>query len=194
MADTYGINGETIYHDITGEVIDIQEIIKIKEENAILEFNQTINEIYDLGGNSDLKIIKYKNREYCCVEVKREYEFNKEFRVELRDIMLSKNLGKNSKIIMATLSPFVSFPSNAVIIKGKNPTYIELMDILDLSKPVLMSALNELEDNEIIKRHKINGQTIIYFNCFLYIGGKCVEKDTFELFKNSRYNPLIDKI
>lgn len=188
--EKYGINGQTIYDKFTGEVVDIQELITIKTENAINEFHTTLSEIRDLGGNDLYQIVKYKNREYNCIEIKREYEFNKEFRVELRDLMLSKSLSKNARMFIGTLTPFISFPSNVVIIKGTNPTYEVLMDILDISRPVLLQTLTELEKQQIIKRNKVNGQNLIYFNCFLYSGGKCVEKSCYELFKDSAYNHM----
>lgn len=185
----YGSNGATIYNYDDGVVIDLEEIRKIKENEAIDNFHKSIEEINNLGLSSNLVIVRHRNKEYQCVEIKREFEFNKEFRVELRDIMLSKGLSKNARCFIGTLSPFVSFPSNAIHIKYKNPTFDELMDILDMSKNTLLATLKELDDNKIIKRVKLNGQLIIYFNCFLFCGGFCVEKDTYELFKSSIYNP-----
>jgi DNA-binding transcriptional ArsR family regulator len=189
----YGINGSTVFIIETGEVIDRQELKRVIEKDAIEEFDSKLNGLKDFDLTSQYVIVKYRNREYQCVDIKRDYEFNKEFRVELREIMLSKELSKNSRCFIGTLSPFVSFPSNAIHINYKNPTYEELMEIVDMSKPTLLSTLKELEDKEIIKRVKQNGQLIIYFNCFLYCGGYCVEKDTFELFKKSIYNPLLYK-
>jgi DNA-binding transcriptional ArsR family regulator len=189
-SEKYGINGNTVYDKQTGAVIDLEEVKKAKERNAIETFHESMEELHELGLNPELVIIKYRNREYTCVDIKREFEFNKEFRVELREIMLSKELSKNARCFIGTLSPFVSFPSNAIHIKYKNPTFDDLMDILDMSKPTLITTLKELEDNNIIKRIKIDGQLIIYFNCFLFCGGYCVEKSAFELFKGSIYNPV----
>jgi DNA-binding transcriptional ArsR family regulator len=190
ISEKYGVNGNTVYDKQTGSVIDLEEVKKAKERNAIETFHESMEELRELGLNPELVIIKYRNREYTCVDIKREFEFNKEFRVELRELMLSKELSKNARCFIGTLSPFVSFPSNAIHIKYKNPTFDELMDILDMSKPTLLSTLKELEDNDIIKRIKVDGQLIIYFNCFLFCGGYCVEKSTFDLFKDSIYNPV----
>jgi len=188
--EKYGINGNTVFEKDGGSVIDLKEIKKVKERKMIEKVHQEQQELHELGIESDLIFVKHRNKEYQCVEVKREFEFNKEFRVELRDIMISKELSKNARCFIGTLSPFVSFPTNAIHIKYKNPTYIELMDILDMSKNILYETLNELEEHNIIKRIKTDGQLIIYFNCFLFVGGYCVEKDTYDLFKNSIYNPL----
>lgn len=191
--EKYGINGNTVFSIETGEVIDLNEIKEIIEKQAVEDFREKINELHKFNLDSNLVIIKHRNKEYQCVEIKREYEFNKEFRVELREIMLSKELSKNARCFIGTLSPFVSFPSNAIHINYKNPTFEELMNILDMSKPTLLSTFKELEYHQVIQRVKRDGQLIIYFNCFLYCGGYCVEKDTFELFKLSMYNPLFIK-
>lgn len=191
--EKYGINGNTVFDISTGEVIDKQEIKRVIERNATEAFNNSLNELNELDLESQLVIVKYRNKEYQCVDVKRDFEFNKEFRVELREIMLSKELSKNARCFIGTLSPFVSFPSNAIHINYKNPTYEDLMEILGMSKPTLTSTLKELEKNEIIKRIKRDGQLIIYFNCFLFCGGYCVEKDTYQLFQKSIYNPLLFK-
>jgi len=170
-SEKYGINGNTVFDRQTGAVIDLQEVKKAKERDAIDTFHNSMEELHELGLTPDLVVVKYRNREYQCVEIKREYEFNKEFRVELRDLMLSKELSKNARCFIGTLSPFVSFPSNAIHIKYKNPSLDELMEILDMSKNTLSATLKELEDLTIIKRVKRDGQLIIYFNCFLFCGG-----------------------
>jgi Fic family protein len=189
-SEKYGINGNTVYDKLTGSVIDLEEVKKAKERNAIETFHESMEELRELGLNPELVVIKYRNREYTCVDIKREFEFNKEFRVELREIMLSKELSKNARCFIGTLSPFVSFPSNAIHIKYKNPTFDELMDILDMSKNTLSATFKELEENDIIKKIKVNGDMVIFFNPFLFCGGYCVEKSTFDLFENSIYNPV----
>lgn len=186
----YGTNGSTVYDTTDGVVIDLREIKRVKEENAVKTFNDSLRELDELGISSSLIVVRHRNREYQCVEIKREFEFNKDFRVELRDLMLSKELSKNARCFIGTMTPFISFPSNAIHIKYKNPTFEELMDIMDMSKPTLNNTLNELENQDIIRKIKINGQLVIYFNCFLYVGGYCVEKSTYDLFKNSIYNPI----
>lgn len=186
----YGTNGSTVYDATDGVVIDLKEIKRVKEENAVKTFNDSLKELNELGISSSLIVVRHRNREYQCVEIKREFEFNKDFRVELRDLMLSKELSKNARCFIGTMTPFISFPSNAIHIKYKNPTFEELMDIMDMSKPTLNNTLNELENQDIIRKIKINGQLVIYFNCFLYVGGYCVEKSTYDLFKNSIYNPI----
>lgn len=186
--EKYAMNGSQIYDISTGEIIDPKEIKSVIEKQAVEEFNQRIGAIYDLNMQTDIAIV-YRNREYNCVQVKKNFEFNKVFRMELKSIMVSKELSKNARCFIGTLIPFISFPSNAIHIKYKNPTYKDLMDILDMSKPTLINTLKELEKQFIIKRIKRNGQLIIYFNCFLYCAGYCVERDTYQIFKNSIYNP-----
>lgn len=188
--NNYGTNGSTIFNLEDGVVINLKEIKKLKEQQAVENFNQSLEELNDLGLSSSLMLVKYKNREYECIDIKRDYEFNKEFRVELRDIMLDKKLSKNARCFIGTLSPFISFPSNAIHIKYKNPTFDDLMDILDMSKNTLNGTITELIDNNIIVKVKLDGQMIIYFNPFLYCAGYCIEKSTYEKFKDSIYNPV----
>jgi len=190
MNNKYNINGSLVYDTENGMVIDLEEIKKAKEKQAIENFHKSLEEIHDLGLSSQLLIVQYKNREYQCINIKRDFEFNKEFRVELRDIMLSKELSKNARCFIGTMTPFISFPTNAIHIKYKNPTFDELRDILDMSKNTLINTLKELVDNNIIYKTKVNGQMIIYFNPFLFCAGYCVERNTFELFKGSLYNPI----
>ena len=186
----YGINGNTLYNEDDGLVIDLDKIKKLKEKSAIENFNNSLEELHELGLESTLKVVRYKNIEYECVDIKRDFEFNKEFRVEMREIMLSKTLSKNARCFIGTLTPFINFPTNIINIKHKNPKLDDLMEILDMSKNTLNDTLKELQNNNIIFKTKLNGQMMIYFNPFLYCGGYCIEKYTYELFKNSEYNPV----
>lgn len=186
----YKINGSTVFDISDGTVIDLNEVRRAKEKEAINTFNNSLGELDKLGISSNLTIVNHRNVEYRCVEIKRDFEFNKNFRVEVRDLMLDNELTKNARCFIGTITPFISFPSNAIHVRYKNPTYKQLLKIMDMSLPTLTNTLNELEQKNIIVKIKINGQMVIYFNCFLYIAGFCVEKSTYDLFVNSIYNPI----
>jgi len=187
--EEYGMSGNTVYSKDDGKVVDLEQIKKLKEDKIVADAHRALQELSDLGLTSNLVIFSRKNKDYQCVEIKKNFEFNKEFRVELRDIMTNNLLSRNARCVIGTLTPFISFPSNAIHIDYKNPSIDDLTQVLDMSKSALMRTFKELEKHNIIKRVRRDGYTSIYFNCFLFIGGKCVEKSTYDLFKDSLYNP-----
>lgn len=174
---------------VTGEIINKKEIQGLQVDDLQYGTNELNKELRASGSEVTYKLIRVYGEKFNCIELKKGYAFGKVFRVELRKIMGSKKLSKNSKVIIATLEPFLSFPKNTIIIDGHTPTIKELQDYLVIGKTSIYQAFSELEEQEIIKRTKISGQTIIYFNPFLYSSGGYVETDTYELFKYSQYNP-----
>lgn len=192
MNESYVLNDEGKCIDVsTGEVVNIQKIIQLKQKQAELDFQKVQTEILALGGtDKDVKIVKYKGKENECVTIKENYEFGKVFRVDLRDIVGNANLSIYAKGFITTFEPYINFPTNSIVIDLKTPTQEEMQDRLGVKKSKMFQILKELENNDIIKKVKINGQTIIYFNPFLYCCGKYVHQDTYELFKDSIYNPI----
>jgi len=173
----------------TGEVIDKKEIQELQVSDLEHDTNQLNQELRASGSETVYKLVKIYNEKFNCVEIKKGFTYGKVFRVELRKIMENKVLSKNARVVIATLEPFLSFPRNTVIINSKTPTMKEIQNIVEIGKTNLYQALAELEEKEVIKRVKSNGQTLIYFNPFLYVSGGYVEVDTYELFKHSQYNP-----
>jgi glutathionyl-hydroquinone reductase len=112
----------------------------------------------------------------------------KVFRVAVRDLMENGNLSKNAKSFIACMQPYIYFPCNYIVYKCGNPDTKELTKMFDMGKTTLFETLKELEDKGVIKRIKRGGQMIIYVNPFLYSAGGLVEKDTYELFKDSIYS------
>ena len=191
MENKYYVTDENQIIDTTsGEIIRFEDIKKAKEQKIIDKFLETQSELASIGSGTELILLKYKNKEYNCVSIKKNYTYNKEFRVEMRDIMKSKQLSKNARLFIGTMTSFVSFPSNSILIDFKNPTIEDLVNIVGINKNLISEALKDLEYHQITKRVKVNGQMIIYFNPFLVCSGYCVDHIVYELFKDSIYNPI----
>jgi hypothetical protein len=176
----------------TGEVISLDEIKRAKEEKVAKELSNIRSELKSLNIHSDLVLIKQRGENYPCVKVKPNHYFQKVFRVEVRELMKRKELSKNARMFIGTLQTFLYFPTNAVIVDGHNPTSEELIDLLDVGRSTYFNTLQELEEKEIIKRVKRNGDIVIYFNPFLFSAGGVVDKETLEMFKNSRFSNLTE--
>ena len=177
------IDKENIIQINTGEIIKFEDIKKAKEERILNEYKDMVDDLSALDVKTDYKIIEYKKKNYNVVNIKTDFQFNKEFRVELRDVMKSGLLSKNARCFLGTMTPFISFPTNTLIIDGKNPSIEDLKDITDMGNNVIYKTLKELEKACIIKRVNTNTQLIIYINPFLYCGGYCVEEETYKMFK-----------
>jgi len=178
-----------VVEDSTGEVLDTQLVHKLKFDNLVFETNELNKEKRAFGSKETYRVIQINGEQHNCVNIKQDYTFGKVFRVALKELMESKVLGKNSKMIIATLEPYLAFPKNYVLVKSKVPTIKELEEMVELKRTALYESLKELEDNDVIHRVKIGKQIIIYFNPFLYCSGVAISNDTYEMFKYSKYNP-----
>lgn len=174
----------------TGEVISkkkAKEIVKDELEGKTYRSN---NELSEIDPNTQYEVKKTKRHKtnglYKIAD--KGSVFNKMFRIDLQQIMKDKELSKNSKIIMMTLFPFLHYKTNSIKYDYKTPTFDTICDLCDLSMKTFMIALKELQEKEIVQVHKFNGQNIIYVNPYLISGGPLVESDTYEMFKDSRFN------
>ena len=173
----------------TDEIISKDVLIKMlktEQQEVFADNNEALIALGELPSS-----LVVNGREYEVVSVKRNHEFNKIFRVEVRNIMLRKDnkLSIHAKATIATLECFITFPSNCVLVDGKIPSREKLCDLVGVGKSKMYDILKELEYYEIIKRQKESGGVAIYFNPFLYCSGKVVQKTTYDLFKNSMYKP-----
>jgi hypothetical protein len=174
----------------TGEVLT-KKRAKQKILDDVLEKNKEANEkIVELGlsGNIKSELISHRGQNYNVTAVKEDFEFNKIFRVELRELIATNKLNKNARCIIGTLCGFIFFPTNAIIVNGRNPSFDEYLKLIGMSPVTLKKAFAQLEYYEVIKRVTSNGQYIIYFNPFLICGGRLVTVETYLLFKDSTYN------
>lgn len=183
------IDEENMVQTETGEIIKFEDIKKAKQKQILKSYKNMVDDLSTLGLDTDYQILEFRKKKYDVVNIKSNFQFNKEFRIELRDIMKSKVLSKNARCFLGTVTPFISFPTNSIIIDGINPNIEDLKHILSMGTNVTYSTLRELEDVGIIKRVNVNTNLIIYINPFLYCGGYCVERDTYEMFKDTGFNP-----
>lgn len=140
----------------TGEVLSKEEARKQIQQEAIDATNKSNEELRNLGlaPNIKTKLLRRGKKEHQAVTVKENHEFNKVFRVALRELMQEQNLSKNARLAIGTLIAFITFPTNIIMVDGDNPSNDKLMELLDLSPVTLKSTLKELERHEVIKRKK----------------------------------------
>lgn len=181
---------DTVIDRDTGEIVYKKEAKKKIEEEALKATKKSNEELLRLGLSPNLKLTKVKRlqREYYTAKVKEDHEFNKVFRVALREVMQNQGLGKNARLAVGTLIGFITFPTNLILVDGQVPSNEDLEKLLDLSPVTLKKALNELEKHEVIKRVKEINQRLIYFNPFLVCAGGVVDVNTYSLFKDSLFN------
>jgi hypothetical protein len=179
----------------TGEIIDRDQIKDAYEKQLFKKYYEIHKELLALDLDTELLIIKNRGENYKCVQIKRDYTFGKVFRVAVRELMEKNKPSRNALSFIAIMEPYIYFPTNSIIYYGKSPSLKDLENIVGLKKTALYDVLNELEDKDVIKKIKRDGNIIIYFNPFLYSSGAFVLKDTYELFRKSKYNPnLFNKV
>jgi hypothetical protein len=176
---------KTIVDADTGEaIINTDEIKELYNKEALrLKAEQV-----EMGISSDIRIQKIRCRTYPIKSIKPKYEFIKCFRIELRELMQSKEISKNAKYFIGLLCPFIYFPINSILIDGQHPTKESLMELSELSIHPVQNALSELEKHEMVKRIRNGNTWTIYFNPFLICAGYGVDVETYNYFKHSIYN------
>lgn len=190
ILNKYAYNETSQLYDIeTGEIISTKKINKALEEHLHNEFEKVYAESINIGEKFSMTLSKDKRGiNYQTMKVKEEYEFVKVFTVSKRELKKTNNLSKISKASWFDLEEEIHFPTNTIVINGKSPSMEDLCEFLDLKKSKLYEVLKELENADIIKREKINGQIVIYVNPYLFNRG-FVDYDTIQMFKGSGYNP-----
>lgn len=190
--DKYIPYGDQYIDTRTGEIIELHELSKVVSKNMIDTFCESSGHLINMGVNVPFRIVKTKIGKSSTINVKESYHFAKIFKVDVRDMMIKTNLTVHAKAFIYTCLCYLYFPSNTVIVNGKNPDIKELCDIVGIGKSKLYEVLDELEENDVIKREKINGCLVIYFNPFLHSCG-LVDKYTHDLFQASIYNHSDDE-
>lgn len=182
-----------IFYDEEGQLIDITngEVISkcIFAEKQLLDFENTRKVMQNLGIEQQYNLVSVskKGEDYACVSLKKNYTFNKIFRTEMRKVMRDIELSLGAKAFFAHYQNFLLFPENSVIVDNVRPTIQDYMSDLGVGNNKIHNILKELEKHEIIKRVNLGNKIIIYFNPFLVCGG-FVSKDTYEMFKKSRWS------
>lgn len=112
----------------------------------------------------------------------------KMFIVDIRDLLESYDLSVYARSFILTCMAYLNFPTNSLIIDGQTPNNDQMMDKFKMGKTKLINVYKELENCDVIKRKKVNGQLVIYLNPFLHCRGY-VDIETFRMFKDSEFNP-----
>lgn len=188
-SERYVYKGDQLVDIETGEIVNLKEIQaskkkKIQDDFATLQADSTLT-----GIPLNLRLITIKGRDYGCIPIKKNYQFNKIFQTELKDIFDATNLDIGSLGFLTRFTPYIYFPENYLLIDGKIPTLETLWTKLNIKKRKLILILKELEFYDFIKRVKVGRNNIIYINPFLYCSGGSVSIETFKLFKESLFNP-----
>lgn len=192
MEDRYYKTDEgQIVDTSTGEIVDVDEIEKAISKNVIDNFTKANRDLHKLGLDTNLRIIRARDGQlYPCAKIKERYVFNKVFRVEVRNMLDSSNLSIYALAFITKFEPHLYFPTNSVVINGKRPTIEQMWEMLGVKKTKMYEILKELEKHDVIKRIDLNGFPVIYFNPFLYSCGGLVDRDTYNYFEDSIYNPI----
>lgn len=182
------INGKR-YDTETGELVSNKKLKEMSSEHIVDEFKKHQEFCESTGQECELNLVRNRGKQYTCRLIKKGHEYNKVFRVELRELFKVHNFSLQSQAFIGRFVHEISFPENSIVIGHQNPTYEEMAEMMGISKNIMTRTLNELEKVDVIRRKKKNGQNIVYFNPYLYCAGAYVVTETFELFFDSEYNP-----
>lgn len=186
----YEITDTQIVDTTTGEILDRDDIKFAAEQKLLKQYKDTQRMLNDLGVNAKVRIIRDKDGiDYESINLKENHEFNKIFRVDVNFMFRNAKLSSESYAFIGRFSSSLHFPSNSVVLDGKQPTQLEMADEIGIGRTRISNALKELEFYDVIKRKKVNGETVVVFNPFLFSTG-VVSIDTYRLFRDSIYNPV----
>jgi hypothetical protein len=188
----YKIFNDGLIDLTTGEKITDREVLKeiIREHKDELQDIQQLAS--ELGISPKYIISTKKYGESRCVVIKDGYHHFVGYRVDLKNLFNQGNkLSIPSLAFIARFSPYILFPQNCLVINEKNPTTAVLWEELGVKKSTMYEILGELKKFDIIKMVRQGRENIIYFNPFLYCAGNVVLEETYQLFKDSSFNPYL---
>lgn len=174
--------------ELKGQQLDKKELEKMFSSQLYMISKEEITHANSMGLSVELIVQKYKNSTYNCIKIKPNAEFGKVFRVNAKELALKSNMSEKCWAFISKTEPFIAFPTNSIVMNGSTPTLEELGKFMGYGQSKLYETLKELEFNEVIKRVKVKGNTIIYYNPFLYCSGKVVLTEVYNYFESSDYN------
>jgi len=190
MNNKYTIEEGQIVDTETGQIVNKEEIQKAIEQDTYETYLRNADKLFAIGSRPSSKIVKDKRgNEHNSYNVKEGYHFVKVFKVDVRNTLESCDLSIYSRAFLYSCLAYLNFPTNTIVIDGESPTLEVLCKKFKLGKTKMYEVFKELEKIDLIKRKKINGQLIIYINPFLHSCG-LVDSETYNLFKDSLYNPI----
>lgn len=174
--------------DYSGMILSKKDLEQMFASEIVYDNISDIQYAKNLGLSIQIKIQKYKGKSYNCINIKNNCTFGKVFRVNIRELVENSNMSDKCWTFISKTEPYIHFPTNAVAINSANPTLKQLENLIGFGRTKLYDTLKELEENEVIKKIKNNGDIIIYYNPFLYCSGKSILVETYDMFKDSKYN------
>ena len=190
LREKYRYEKGQCYNTETGELINIKNLKQESNEEIQEAFNKYANKSYDLDGKLDYELKKSKTGEqYLCVSIKPGYYYTKVFRMDGMYLIEKVGISLDARGFVYTFSNHIYHPTNTIVVNGQNPSVLKMAEMCLIKDRKMGYILAELEKKEVIKRVKINGKLVIFFNPFLIASGGVVDAETYELFKNSIFNP-----
>jgi hypothetical protein len=187
----YDVHNNQICSRLTGEIVPKDVFRDLMGNTLADQVDDYINQHKLLGIEPKFTIHKFKKGIFPCVSIKKNFVFNKIFRVKTREIMLEGKLKANSWAFIGAFQNFIEFPTNEIMINNQHLTLEELGQMIGLGKNKISKVVKELEYYDVIKvvtRHKL--PPVIYFNPFLFCAGKVVHSYTYSMFQDSIYSPM----
>lgn len=144
------------------------------------------------GGNKDALMIKRANNKAAADRwINNGYEkvdlgkFTKTFNewYAVMDDLTPTEIAMTNELVR-----YMQVGTNALV-KRNNKTYMELSDLLRLSRPIMgdtssRAAIKGLLSHEILTTHtNIQGQTIFYVNCYMFLKGTYANKTLLSLWR-----------
>ncbi|WP_226035584.1 helix-turn-helix domain-containing protein [Aquibacillus saliphilus] len=178
---------DSIYDSETGEYTSQVDASKEYNNNLINQYNDNVEDIAEINGELEYKLIKIRSgQEFYVSNVKPKYEFTKTFKTDVR--VMKPSLSPYAKVFILEAQPYLHYPTNTIVCNGENPSLDTLCEWCEVKVAKMYRILKELEDKDVIKRRKLNGRTVVYFNPYLYSCG-LTDEVVNEMFNESNYNP-----
>lgn len=174
----------------TGQIVNKNELKRSYREEILNSLVNSKIKLEQLGETLDIRIIQDRQgNNHSVLNVKERYHFVKVFKVDIRGILEECELSIFARGFLYSCLAYLNFPTNTLLINGETPTNEILCEKFKIGKTKLYDVYKELENADILKRKKINGQMIIYLKPFLHSCG-LVDSETYDIFKSSLYNPI----
>jgi predicted transcriptional regulator len=172
--------GGAYIHHLTGEICTQDEM----NQYVAIKFQKKLNKDYktpaEYGIELDVALVKAKK----TVIKKHNFdggEFNMAYRFKMEGL-IKMQLDIHEKVVFYVLRDFITYPSNAIQINDKIPSFPELETIVGFKERTIRKALKSLEDKGLVKLVQSGHKKAIYVNPSYYAGGKDVCPDTLAMF------------
>ena len=176
------------------------------EEKKVVAFiveNETgeiINEIYegDINRTTRKESLEYLNKKKKEEEEKVIINQGKKFTklIEHAGVKLARaKLTSNQYAIILGVCDYIEYETGLLKMNcGRNAGRLlnasDIMKICEINPKTYSRVIGELIDEKILGQTKVGREIHFIVNPFIFYNGKCeIPKTTYELFKNSKWNP-----